>query len=317
MAYLGFSASPAAIASRSLWSPAAAAAACTSAAASAFPARRSARSVLPAAARGVSSSTVVASAAATRSPGYDVSALSTEPRGAEGTLDYRLYYTAAGADVSPWHDIPLFTGQANVVNYVNEIPKGTDAKMEIATDEASTPIKQDVKKGALRFYKYSKSLVNYGALPQTWEDPADIIPETGLGGDGDPLDCIDISPTVMPRGAVYPVKVLGTLALLDEGETDWKILAVNAADEKAGLVNDIADVEAHYPGIVDNVREWFRVYKTAEGKGLNEYAFDGKALDRDFAMQVIANTNSSWAKLCSGEIANEDGLTLKIGRAHV
>lgn len=310
MACLGFSASPAVIASRSLRAPVAVAA-CSSTAASAFTARRSARSVLPAAVRVASSSTLVASAAATRSPGYDVSSLSTEARGAEGTLEYRLYYTAAGADVSPWHDIPLFTGEANIVNYVNEISKGTDAKMEIATDEAATPIKQDVKKGALRFYKYSKSLVNYGALPQTWEDPADIVPDTGLGGDGDPLDCIDISPKVMPRGAVYPVKVLGTLALLDEGETDWKILAVNAADEKAALVNDIDDVEAHYPGIVGEVREWFRVYKTAEGKGLNEYAFDGKALDRDYAMKVIANTNSSWAKLCSGEIANEDGLTLK------
>lgn len=307
MACLGFSASPAAIASRSLRAPVAVAA-CSSAAASAFTARRSVRSVLPAKVRSTSSSTLVASAAATRSPGYDVSSLSTEARGAEGTLEYRLFYTAAGADVSPWHDIPLYTGEANVVNYVNEISKGTDAKMEIATDEASTPIKQDVKKGALRFYKYSKSLVNYGALPQTWEDPADIVPDTGLGGDGDPLDCIDISPKVMPRGAVYPVKVLGTLALLDEGETDWKILAVNAADEKAALVNDIDDVEAHYPGIVGEVREWFRVYKTAEGKGLNEYAFDGKALDRDYAMKVIANTNASWAKLCSGEIASHNRL---------
>lgn len=310
MACLGFSASPAAIGSRSLRAHVVAAA-CSSAAASTFTARRSARSVLPVAVQCASSTTLVASAAATRSPGYDVSSLSTEARGAEGTLEYRLYYTASGADVSPWHDIPLFTGEANVVNYVNEISKGTDAKMEIATDEAATPIKQDVKKGALRFYKYSKSLVNYGALPQTWEDPADIVPDTGLGGDGDPLDCIDISPKVMPRGAVYPVKVLGTLALLDEGETDWKILAVNAADEKAALVNDIVDVEAHYPGIVGEVREWFRVYKTAEGKGLNEYAFDGKALDRDYAMKVIVNTNDSWAKLCSGEIANDDGLSLK------
>lgn len=313
MACLGFSASPAALASRTLRAPAAAAA-CTSAAASAFTPSRPGRVVVPAAPRVASSRTLVASAAAAstpRSPGYDVSALSTDARGEEGTLEYRLHYTSAGADVSPWHDIPLYTGEANVVNYVNEISKGTDAKMEIATDEATTPIKQDVKKGALRFYKYSKSLVNYGALPQTWEDPADIVPDTGLGGDGDPLDCIDISPKVMPRGAVYPVKVLGTLALLDEGETDWKILAVNAADEKAGLVNDIGDVEAHYPGIVDEVREWFRVYKTAEGKGLNEYAFDGKALDRDYAMKVIASTNGSWAKLCSGEISNEDGLALK------
>jgi len=309
MSCLGFTAAPAAIAARSV-GVRAPAAVCSSASAFAG-CRLASRSVAPTARRSASKTTVTATAATSRSPGYDVASLSTEARGPEGTLEYRLYYTASGADVSPWHDIPLFTGEPGVVNYVNEISKGTDAKMEIATDEAATPIKQDVKKGALRFYKYSKSLVNYGALPQTWEDPADIVVDTGLGGDGDPLDCIDISPKVMPRGAVYPVKVLGTLALLDEGETDWKILAVNAADEKAALVNDIGDVEAHYPGIVDEVREWFRVYKTAEGKGLNEYAFDGKALDKEYALQVIANTNTSWSKLCSGEIANEDGLVLK------
>lgn len=39
-----------------------------------------------------------------------------------------------------------------------------------AQDETSTPIKQDVKKGALRFYPYNINW-NYGLLPQTWEDP--------------------------------------------------------------------------------------------------------------------------------------------------
>lgn len=37
-------------------------------------------------------------------------------------------------------------------------------------DEPRTPIKQDVKKGKLRFYPYNINW-NYGMLPQTWEDP--------------------------------------------------------------------------------------------------------------------------------------------------
>ena len=56
--------------------------------------------------------------------------------------------------------------------------------MEIATGEPFNPIKQDVKKGVLRHYPF-ESLVNYGALPQTWEDPKHISPETGCGGDND------------------------------------------------------------------------------------------------------------------------------------
>lgn len=38
-------------------------------------------------------------------------------------------------------------------------------------DEERTPIKQDTKKGKLRFYPYNINW-NYGLLPQTWEDPA-------------------------------------------------------------------------------------------------------------------------------------------------
>jgi hypothetical protein len=43
--------------------------------------------------------------------------------------------------------------------------------MELSTREAGNPIKQDVKKGAVRFYPYNINW-NYGMLPQTWEDPA-------------------------------------------------------------------------------------------------------------------------------------------------
>ena len=40
----------------------------------------------------------------------------------------------------------------------------------MATDEKLSPIKQDIKKGKLRFYPYNINW-NYGLLPQTWEDP--------------------------------------------------------------------------------------------------------------------------------------------------
>jgi hypothetical protein len=43
--------------------------------------------------------------------------------------------------------------------------------MEVNKEQPWNPIAQDTKRGALRFYP-SPSLVNYGAFPQTWEDPA-------------------------------------------------------------------------------------------------------------------------------------------------
>ena len=33
------------------------------------------------------------------------------------------------------------------------------------------PIIQDIKDGKLRYYQYGDMLFNYGAFPQTWEDP--------------------------------------------------------------------------------------------------------------------------------------------------
>ena len=38
---------------------------------------------------------------------------------------------------------------------------------------------------------------------------------------------------VLSCGEVIPVKILGILALIDQGETDWKIIAINVNDPEA------------------------------------------------------------------------------------
>jgi inorganic pyrophosphatase len=44
---------------------------------------------------------------------------------------------------------------------------------------------------------------------------------------------------VHQRGSVIKVKVLGALALIDEGETDWKIVTIDVDDP---LANDVGDL---------------------------------------------------------------------------
>ena len=65
---------------------------------------------------------------------------------------------------------------------VVEVPRWTNAKMEIATKEKMNPIKQDVKKGALRYvanvYPQRGYPWNYGCIPQTWENPKHIDENT-------------------------------------------------------------------------------------------------------------------------------------------
>jgi hypothetical protein len=39
---------------------------------------------------------------------------------------------------------------------------------------------------------WGDQLFNYGAVPQTFEDPAKVHPLTGAGGDSDPIDIIEL-----------------------------------------------------------------------------------------------------------------------------
>lgn len=51
------------------------------------------------------------------------------------------------------------------------------------------------------------------------------------------------------------MKPLGVYAMIDDGELDWKVIAINTADPKAALVNDVADVEKHFPGQLQKIME--------------------------------------------------------------
>jgi hypothetical protein len=52
--------------------------------------------------------------------------------GAANTLEHRVFIEKDGQLVSPWHDIPLFANeQQTVLNMVVEVPRWTNAKMEV------------------------------------------------------------------------------------------------------------------------------------------------------------------------------------------
>lgn len=210
----------------------------------------------------------------------------------------------SGKLVSPFHDIPLFADEhARTFNMVVEIPRWTNAKMEIATKEKLNPIKQDVKKGVLRFVKnpfpHKGYIWNYGAIPQTWENPAHVDAATGCKGDNDPIDVVEIGSQVHARGSVVQVKVLGVMALIDEGETDWKVIAIDIQDPLSCQMHDVADVEVHMPGLLKATHEWFKIYKIPDGKPANKFAFHGHAKGREFAENTILETHRFWKELMS------------------
>ncbi|XP_048362148.1 inorganic pyrophosphatase [Sphaerodactylus townsendi] len=226
-----------------------------------------------------------------------------EERGCLNSLEYRLFFKDNKRQyISPLHDIPMYAdAPKNLFNMVVEVPRWTNAKMEIATKDPLNPIKQDVKKGKLRYvanvFPHRGYIWNYGAIPQTWEDPGHKDENTGCCGDNDPIDVCEIGNKVCSRGEVIQVKVLGTLALIDEGETDWKVIAINVEDPEAASYDTINDVRRLKPGYLEATVDWFRRYKVPDGKPENKFAFNGEFKDKDFAIDIIKGTHECWKAL--------------------
>lgn len=245
--------------------------------------------------------------------------------GTPGTSSFRIYFVKEGDGaststmVSPFHDIPLHTfANSGILNMIVEVPRHSHAKLEISKQDSFNPIKQDVKKGKLRFihncFPHHGYPWNYGALSQTWESPDHLDKHTGMRGDNDPLDVLDIGTRRHEPGSIIQVKVLGALGMIDEGETDWKILVIDTQDPLAEKINDLPDIEAQCPGLLDATRHWFTVYKVPEGKSKNNFAFDGEAQGRDFALGIISECHEAWKKLTQqhgGEaLAAKHGISL-------
>nr|XP_037842828.1 inorganic pyrophosphatase 2, mitochondrial-like [Chlorocebus sabaeus] len=183
----------------------------------------------------------------------------TEERGQPCSQNYHLFFkNVTGHSISPFHDIPLKVNSKEengiptkkarndeyetLFNVIVEIPRWTNAKMEIATKEPLNPIKQCVKDGKLRYvaniFPYKAYVWNYGTLPQTWEDPHEKDKSTNCFGDNDPIDVCEIGSKIHSCGEVFHVKILGILALIEEGETDWKLIAINVNDPEASKFHD-------------------------------------------------------------------------------
>ncbi|NP_001279524.1 inorganic pyrophosphatase-like [Callorhinchus milii] len=241
-----------------------------------------------------------------------MAAYRSEERGCRNSLSYRMFLkNSEGVYISPFHDIPLYADPSqNVFNMVVEVPRWTNGKMEIATKEPLNPIKQDVKKGNLRFvaniFPHKGYIWNYGALPQTWEDPKHKDESTNCNGDDDPIDVCEIGTKVCSTGEVIRVKILGTLALIDEGETDWKLIAINVEDPEANCFNDICDVKRLKPGYMEATVDWFKRYKVPDGKPENQFAFDANYKDKEFAHAVIKSTHEFWKKLIMNKSKERD-----------
>jgi inorganic pyrophosphatase len=147
-------------------------------------------------------------------------------------------------------DIAAFASDS-LVNVVIEIPAGTSEKWELNKENGRLEWEQ-LTPGSFRVIDYLAYPANYGFVPQT------LLPET-TGGDGDPVDVFVLG-SAIARERIVTVRIVGMIHLLDNEESDPKLLAVNT--DEAGLdINSFEMLKNKYPGIIEIIRIWLLNYK--------------------------------------------------------
>ena len=148
------------------------------------------------------------------------------------------------------HDIAPFISDS-LVNVVIEIPAGTNQKWEVNKETGQIEWEQ-VTPDSFRVIDYLPYPANYGFVPQT------LLPEAS-GGDGDPVDVFVLGSSIA-RKRIVKVKIVGIIHMLDDNESDSKLLAVNT-DEPGFDVNSFEMLNNNYPGVIDIIKLWLLHYK--------------------------------------------------------
>ncbi|MHB1316759.1 MAG: inorganic diphosphatase [Minisyncoccota bacterium] len=135
-------------------------------------------------------------------------------------------------------------GTPEEINVIVEIPKGSKNKYEI--DKETGLIALD------RVMHTSQDMpFDYGFVPQTlWED-------------GDPLDVVLLTTYPLHPGILVKVRPVGMMDMVDDGESDVKIIAVPVKDPRWADVQDLSDVNKH---TLKEMEHYFTTYKKLQNK---------------------------------------------------
>ena len=96
--------------------------------------------------------------------------------------------------------------------------------------------------------------------------------------------------------------------MIDDGETDWKLITLAADDDKFSAIHTLDDLEAWMPNAISCFREWLRVYKVCTGKPANTFGFDGECKDAEYAKAIIEETHVFWQQMIKTRRASVGGV---------
>ena len=133
-----------------------------------------------------------------------------------------------------------------LVNLVVEIPAGSRNKYEYCA-EAGIMALDRVLHSSVRYP------FDYGFVPNT------------LADDGAPLDAMVIMQEPTFAGCLIKARPIGVLDMHDSGAYDGKLLCVPVADPRQKGITSIRQIA---PNQLEDVAEFFRTYKSLEGRGV-------------------------------------------------
>ena len=113
---------------------------------------------------------------------------------------------------------------------------------------------------------------NYGFIPST-------LSKSDFGGDGDALDVLVISET-LATGTVLEVLPIAILKLIDDGETDYKIIAVPIEKNKRIIrATTYTELTTDYPKLLKIIELWFLNYNPKDSSSVDGWGDEKEALN--------------------------------------
>jgi len=144
-----------------------------------------------------------------------------------------------------WHDISRGSEAPELINVIIEIPDGSSNKYEI--DKETGLIALDRAN-----YTSSPYPFDYGFVPQTlWED-------------NDPLDVVVLTTFPLSPGILVRVRPVAVMEMIDDGESDYKIIGVPADDRRWEDTQDLEDLNNHK---IKEIEHFFKTYKQLKKDG--------------------------------------------------
>ena len=132
------------------------------------------------------------------------------------------------------------------IDIIVEIPAGSSIKYEWDEDKKAIRVDRILRDG----FVYP---ANYGFIENT------------LDWDGDPLDVLVFTPEIVNPGTIMKVRILGAMKMIDDGETDTKLIAVHADDYRLENVITFDDLPTQW---LKDIENFFSTYKNWKKPGI-------------------------------------------------